>query len=116
MDNGKIFVRASTLKHTVISFGYVVEEHNIPGRLIPDLAMAKGLTPGPAYRALKKGENVLLPSGKILFASEVTGPPALGRKVAIFGDTADSSKMFDIAKNCDVSFQLFFSAYDAKIL
>ncbi|KAG7400745.1 Zinc phosphodiesterase ELAC protein 1 [Phytophthora boehmeriae] len=33
---------------------------------------------------------------------DVTGPKALGRKVAILGDSADSSRMFDIAQNCDI--------------
>uniref|UniRef100_K3WHK3 Uncharacterized protein n=1 Tax=Globisporangium ultimum (strain ATCC 200006 / CBS 805.95 / DAOM BR144) TaxID=431595 RepID=K3WHK3_GLOUD len=101
-DDGKVKVCASTLKHTVTSFGYVVEEYDIPGRLKAEELLARGLAPGPLYRELKRGASVTLPNGETLHASEVTGPPARGRKVVILGDTADTSRMFDIGRDCDV--------------
>ncbi|RMX67999.1 hypothetical protein KXD40_004456 [Peronospora effusa] len=81
---------------------YVVEEYTFPGKLNVDALRERGLPPGPNYRKLKLGESVELPNGEILHASEVIGPKARGRKVAILGDTADSSRMYDIAQNCDV--------------
>ena len=33
---------------------------------------------------------------------DVIGPPKLGRKVAIFGDTCDSTAMTSLCSNCDV--------------
>ncbi|CAI5722486.1 unnamed protein product [Peronospora effusa] len=102
LDDGKFIVKAATLKHTVTSFGYVVEEYTFPGKLNVDALRERGLPPGPNYRKLKLGESVELPNGEILHASEVIGPKARGRKVAILGDTADSSRMYDIAQNCDV--------------
>ncbi|TMW55891.1 hypothetical protein Poli38472_008539 [Pythium oligandrum] len=95
-------VLASTLKHTVTSFGYVVEERELPGKLKPELLIKRGLRPGPQYRLLKQGKGVTLEDGTIIQAHEVTGPPVRGRKVVILGDTADSSRMFDIGRNCDV--------------
>jgi ribonuclease BN (tRNA processing enzyme) len=102
LDDGKIAVRAAELKHTVTCFGYVVEEHTIPGKLKSDELLRRGLQPGPLYRELKLGNSVMLPSGEMLHAADVTGPPARGRKVAICGDSSDSSRMFDIAHSCDV--------------
>ncbi|CAI5744240.1 unnamed protein product [Peronospora destructor] len=102
LDDGKLIVKAATLKHTVTSFGYVVEEYPFAGKLNLDALRERGLPPGPNYRKLKLGGSVELPNGEILYASEVTGPKARGRKVAILGDTADSSRMYDIAQNCDV--------------
>ncbi|KAE9033432.1 hypothetical protein PR003_g8515 [Phytophthora rubi] len=102
LDDGRVIVKAATLKHTVTCFGYVIEEYPVPGRLNMDKLRERGLPPGPKYRTLKLGESVELPNGEILHASEVTGPKARGRKVAILGDSADSSRMFDIAQNCDV--------------
>lgn len=102
LDDGKITVRAAELKHTVTCFGYVVEEHTIPGKLKSDELRRRGLPPGPLYRELKLGNSVMLPSGEMLHAADVTGPPARGRKVAICGDSSDSSRMFDIAHSCDV--------------
>ncbi|KAJ8525743.1 hypothetical protein ON010_g15371 [Phytophthora cinnamomi] len=66
-----------------------------------DKLRQRGLPPGPKYGTLKLGGSVELPNGEMLHASEVTGPQARGRKVAILGDSADSSRMFDIAQNCD---------------
>ncbi|KAG7388926.1 Zinc phosphodiesterase ELAC protein 1 [Phytophthora pseudosyringae] len=102
LDDGKFIVKAATLKHTVTSFGYVVEEYPVPGKLNTDALRERGLPPGPKYRTLKLGGSVELPNGEILESSEVIGPKARGRKVAILGDSADSSRMFDIAQNCDV--------------
>ncbi|KAL3674716.1 hypothetical protein V7S43_000651 [Phytophthora oleae] len=102
LDDGKFIVKAATLKHTVTSFGYVVEEYDVPGKLNTDALRERGLPPGPNFRTLKLGGSVELPNGDIIHASEVTGPKARGRKVAILGDSADSSRMFDIAQNCDV--------------
>ncbi|OWZ12615.1 hypothetical protein PHMEG_00014194 [Phytophthora megakarya] len=111
LDDGKFIVKAATLKHTVTSFGYVVEEHPIPGKLNIDALRERGLPPGPNYRTLKLGGSVELPNGETLHASEVTGPKARGRKVAILGDSADSSRMFDIAHSCDVSYPCIESSY-----
>ncbi|TYZ61090.1 hypothetical protein PybrP1_004551 [[Pythium] brassicae (nom. inval.)] len=102
LDDGKVKVQAAELKHTVTCFGYVVEEHPLPGRLNAAALRARGLAPGPLYKELKSGASVTLPSGETIHASEVTGPPARGRKVVILGDTADTSRMFDIGQNCDV--------------
>ncbi|DBA04802.1 TPA: hypothetical protein N0F65_004439 [Lagenidium giganteum] len=102
LDDGYVKVTAATLKHTVTSFGYVIQEHDVPGKLNVEALLARGLQPGPLYRALKRGENATLPNGDIIRPSEVTGPAIRGRKVVVLGDTADSARMFDIARNCDV--------------
>ncbi|CAH0475583.1 unnamed protein product [Peronospora belbahrii] len=102
LDDGKFIVKAATLKHTVTSFGYVVEEYPFPGKLNIDALRKRGLPPGPNYRKLKLGCSIELPNGEMIHASEVTGPKGRGRKVAILGDSADSSRMYDIAQNCDV--------------
>lgn len=40
----------------------------------------------------------------VIHVLQVTGPKARGRKVAILGDSADSSRIFYIAQNCDVGY------------
>jgi ribonuclease BN (tRNA processing enzyme) len=46
--------------------------------------------------------------------AQVTGPKARGRKVAILGDSADSSRMFDIAQNCDVRCRRAASGFQSR--
>ncbi|KAJ0400972.1 hypothetical protein P43SY_008775 [Pythium insidiosum] len=70
-EDGDHRVIASTVKHSVTCFGYVVEEHDIPGKLKPEKLIAKGLKPGPAFRQLKHGKPLTLPSGEIIFPSDV---------------------------------------------
>lgn len=50
---------------------YVVEEYPIPGRLMAEELLARGLPPGPLYRELKRGVSVTLPNGETLHAAEV---------------------------------------------
>ncbi|OQR81815.1 zinc phosphodiesterase ELAC protein 1-like [Thraustotheca clavata] len=95
-------VKAGSLRHTVPCFGYVVEEHSRPGRIDAELAKARGLLPGPAYKDLKLGIAVPLPDGTMLQPHEVVDPQVKGRKVAILGDSSDSAAMVDLAMNSDV--------------
>ncbi|CAK4626813.1 hypothetical protein LEN26_000249 [Aphanomyces euteiches] len=102
VDDGEHTVMAGMLNHSVPCFGYVMEENEIKGRLDADAAQRRGLPPGPLYRLLKEGTSVELPDGTLLHPHEVTGPSRRGRKVAILGDSCDSSAMFPLARNVDV--------------
>eukprot|EP00092_Neocalanus_flemingeri_P010078 GFUD01010861.1.p1 GENE.GFUD01010861.1~~GFUD01010861.1.p1 ORF type:complete len:372 (+),score=92.96 GFUD01010861.1:251-1366(+) len=101
-SDGQYSVSAAALKHRIPSFGFVISESSSPGPLDSKKLAEKGVKPGPIYGQLKKGESVKLESGEILNPLDYLGPDIPGRKVAILGDTCDSSEMIPISEDLDV--------------
>ena len=99
-----VTVMAAPMSHGVPCVGYVVQEHDRPGRLRPEnvqpviernhqglkdagirhpmkvMAMIKNLPVGGSYT---------FPDGTELRQEDVVEPPRKGRKIVICGDTAD---------------------------
>jgi ribonuclease Z len=79
------------------AFGYALVEESRPGQFDPALAEQLGVTPGPDFGRLQRGETV---AG--VEPAQVMGPPRLGRKVVISGDTAPSEALVVAAHRADV--------------
>lgn len=97
-----VSVSAAPLRHRVPCVGYVVHERPWPGHIDVAKAAQRGLTPGPAFALLKRGEAVKNKAGEVVLPEEVVGPPRPGRKVCILGDTCDSRAIEDLARHADV--------------
>jgi ribonuclease Z len=68
--------------HRGTALGYAVYEDERPGVFDPRAAVALGLTPGPEFGRVQRGETV-----KSVTPDQVLGSPRPGRKVVISGDT-----------------------------
>jgi ribonuclease Z len=79
------------------SFGYALVEEVRPGHLDARLAEELGVTPGPDFGRLQRGEPV---SG--VRPDQVMGPPREGRKVVLSGDTAPCQALAIAAHQADV--------------
>jgi ribonuclease Z len=79
------------------SFGYALVEEPRPGQLDAALAEELGAQPGPDFGRLQRGETV---SG--VRPEQVMGPPRVGRKVVISGDTAPCEAVAVAAREADV--------------
>jgi ribonuclease Z len=79
------------------SFGYAFVEDPRPGHLDPQLAEQLGVTPGPDFGRLQRGETV----GGIK-PDQVLGPAREGRKVVISGDTVPCQALAIAAHQADV--------------
>ncbi len=79
------------------AFGYALVEDARPGHLDPQLAEQLGVTPGPDFGRLQRGETV---SG--VRPEQVMGPAREGRKVVISGDTAPCEALAIAAHEADV--------------
>ncbi|XP_021342702.1 zinc phosphodiesterase ELAC protein 1-like isoform X1 [Mizuhopecten yessoensis] len=101
-SDGKMEVSAIWLKHRIPSFGFIIQEKPLPGKLDPQKLKARGLKSGPEYGKLKQGFSVTLPSGEIIKPEEAMGPPRPGRKVIIMGDSCDSSELYKLGHDADV--------------
>jgi ribonuclease Z len=78
-------------------FGYAIVEEPRPGHLDPQLAEQLGVTPGPDFGRLQRGEVV---AG--VRPEQVMGPTREGRKVVISGDTAPCEALAIAAHEADV--------------
>lgn len=79
------------------AFGYAIVEQARPGHLDPQLAERLGVTPGPDFGRLTRGETV----GGVS-PEQVMGPAREGRKIVISGDTAPCEALKIAAHEADV--------------
>ncbi|KAL7493677.1 hypothetical protein ACHAWT_010559 [Skeletonema menzelii] len=117
LDNGGVSVYAAPMSHGVPCLGYVVQEDDRPGRLMPENVLPviernrkelieSGVRNPMKLMALVKnlpvGGSYTFPDGTVLNQEDVVEPPGKGRKVVICGDTADCRALEGLAQDCDV--------------
>jgi ribonuclease Z len=91
-------IAAIPVRHKGTSaFGYALVEEPRPGHLDPQLAQRLGVTPGPDFGRLQRGETV---NG--VKPEQVMGPTREGRKVVISGDTEPCEALAIAAHEADV--------------
>jgi ribonuclease Z len=79
------------------AYGYALVEDSRPGHLDPALAQRLGVTPGPDFGRLTRGETV---AG--VRPEQVMGPTREGRKIVISGDTSPCEMLRLAAHEADV--------------
>jgi ribonuclease Z len=79
------------------AYGYAIVEDSRPGHLDPELAERLGVTPGPDFGKLARGEIV---AG--VTPEQVMGPTREGRKIVISGDTSPCELLTIAAHQADV--------------
>jgi ribonuclease Z len=85
------------VQHRGPAYGYVLYEDARPGEFDPETAAALGVTPGPDFGRLQRGEVV---DG--VEPEQVMGPARPGRKLVISGDTAPNDALRIAAHAADV--------------
>ena len=89
-------------EHGVSALGYALVELPRPGRFDVEIADSLGVPPGPERGALQRGEAVTLASGDVVKPEQVLGPPRVGRKLVLSGDTAPSRAVVEAANGADL--------------
>jgi ribonuclease Z len=90
-------IAAVPVRHRSPAYGYVLFEDQRPGVFDPRRAVALGLTPGPDFGRVQRGENV----GGVEPA-QVMGAPRPGRKIVISGDTMPCEQLSIAAHGADL--------------
>jgi ribonuclease Z len=85
------------VRHRGPAYGYALVEETRPGHFDPDTATKLGVTPGPDFGRLQRGETV---DG--VTPGQVMGPPRPGRKIVLSGDTAPTETLVVAAHDADV--------------
>jgi ribonuclease Z len=80
-------IGAFPVDHGVDALGYALVEDDRPGRFDEERARALGVSPGPDFGLLQRGEAVE-GSQRTVAPDEVVGPPRRGRKLVLGGDTS----------------------------
>jgi ribonuclease Z len=90
------------LEHGVSGIGYAVSEDHRPGRFDVEAADRIGVPAGRERGMLQRGESVTLAGGRVVAPEDVLGPPRVGRKVALAGDTAPAASVVEAASGADL--------------
>jgi len=90
-------IGAVNVRHRVLAYGYVLTEDPRPGRFDAELAQSLGVTPGPDFGRLQRGETVCG-----VRPEQVIGEERAGRKVAVSGDTAPCETLAIAAHGADL--------------
>jgi ribonuclease Z len=94
-------LEAFATSHSVPSLGYALVEDARPGMFDVDAARALGVTPGPDFGRLQRGEAVRTAAGEV-HPPQVMGAPRAGRRVVVTGDTEPCAGTVQAAHGADV--------------
>ena len=86
-----------SVRHRTTAYGYALIEDGRPGRFDAELATRLGVTPGPDFGRLQRGETI---DG--VTPAQVVGEARRGRKVVVSGDTAPTDAVVVAAHGADV--------------
>jgi ribonuclease Z len=94
-------VGAFATEHGTESVGYALVEDNRPGRFDAERARELGVSPGPDFGRLQRGEAIVA-GGRTVEPGEVVGEPRPGRKVVVSGDTAPCEATAVVAQGAEL--------------
>jgi ribonuclease Z len=94
---GTLEIQAINVRHRVLAYGYLLAEDSRRGRFDAELAASLGVTPGPEFGRLQRGETVAGVS-----PAQVIGPERPGRKIVVSGDTAPCETLAIAAHRADL--------------
>jgi len=95
-------VRYVLLNHSIKTYAYSIEEKKGKRRFLAEEARKFNIPPGPAYGALKEGETVRLPNGRIFQGKDFISEIRKGRKIVFCGDTTYCENLVLLAKDADL--------------
>lgn len=88
--------------HGLPGLAWCLEEKPRPGLFHPERATALGVTPGPDFGRLQRGETVTTSDGRVVKPEEVMDVAREGRKVVFSGDTRPTPAVVELARGASV--------------
>lgn len=77
-------------KPSSVAMSYIMMMHDHRGKFLPQKAKELGVTPGPNFAKLTRGESVTTKNGKVVTPEEVMEPSNIGTGIAVI-DLPDAS-------------------------
>ncbi len=100
VDEETYSIYACKADHSILTFSYLFQEKDRPGRFFPEKAKKLGIPEGNLWSQLQKGHAVQV-DNMTINPSQVLGEKRPGKKIGISGDTRPTKKLEDFFKNCD---------------
>ena len=95
-------VRAFEVDHRGFALGFEVTLERPTGEFLPEKAKDLGIPKGPLWSKLADGGSIELEDGRVVKATEVTGPPPPPLKIVYSGDTRPCESLREAAVNANV--------------
>lgn len=90
------------VEHRADTVGYGVIEHTRLGRFNPERARELGISEGPLWGRLHRGERVVLEDGRTVDPADLVGAPRRGRRLVYSGDTRPCAGVIEAARSADL--------------
>jgi len=106
VNEGKIFeskiysIYACKANHSVITFSYLFEEKDKPGRFDIEKARKLEIPEGKLWNQLQNGMKIKI-KDRIIVPEQVLGEKRPGKKIGISGDTMPSKELENFFEGCD---------------
>ena len=100
IENDKFLIRACKANHSVITYSYLFEEKDKPGRFNVEKANELGIPEGELWNKLQNGNEITI-NEKIIKPEQVLGEKRPGVKIGISGDTMPTKELEEFFKDCD---------------
>lgn len=102
-------IEAATLDHGIPTLGFALVEADKPGRFDVEAALALGVSPGPDFGRLQRGEDVESADGSVVKPAQVLGPERPGRRLTYCVDTRPCDAAVQLARGarlfvCEATF------------
>ena len=95
-------LKAAPNEHALPGLAWCLEEKSRLGIFHPERAIELGITPGPDFGRLQRGEAITTPGGRTVQPNEVMDETRPGRKIVITGDTRPTEAVIQLAKGASV--------------
>jgi len=92
-------LRTAATDHGLPGLAWCLEERDRPGVFHPERAVELGVTPGPDFGRLQRGETVITGHGREVVSEDVMDVSRPGRKIVITGDTRPTEAVMELAKS-----------------
>jgi ribonuclease Z len=96
------YVKAARTEHGMPGLAWCIEEKSRLGMFHPDKAIELGITPGPDFGKLQRGEPITTAGGRVVEPCEVMDEPRPSRKIVITGDTRPAKAVLEMAMGASV--------------
>jgi ribonuclease Z len=94
-------IESRALVHRIETYGYRIALPGRPGNLDVAKSDAAGVPRGPLLAALKAGQSVTLPGGRVVTPDGLIGPPQRGQSMAYTLDTVPCSGSVELGRGVD---------------